>query len=261
MKIRSRAIVFTMTALMAGLHVVQGSEQQRIWTHTNGRSIAGILKEVQGREVVIAFGDQDIRIALDNLSYKDRAYLLESGHLDHLKQENDAQGIDGEEKKVGGGATPSPAPPENQVAFYSMLSNFHTEYVMASNDLQRSSIRTKRQKEIERQLGERRVENWVAEVVSMRTNSDRNAIITLKVDHDFVGLEKPGGFSVIIRNSSFPVKHDSPVYEKMSRLQVGGRFTFSGQFIACKEDYIKEDSLTEFGSMSEPEFDFRFDDE
>lgn len=236
-------------------------EQQRIWTHSNGRSIAGVLKKVEGREVTIEFGKKEITVLLDDLSIKDRMYLFDAGFLDHLKgdQEEDVEegnAGDGDAEGEGGDSLSCPGA---MVDFYLMLSRFRGEYELASNDLQRSSIRTSRQKEIEKQLKNRKVDSWIGEVVSLRTDSSRDAIITIKVDQKIIGREVGRDFCFVIRNSINRIEHGSQLYDEMSRLSVGSRLTFSGRFVECDEDYIREGSLTEHGAMSEPEFEFVFE--
>ena len=52
------------------------SEEMRTWTHANGRSIAGNLVEFKDDVALIKFGNQEIKIKLQDLSQKDREYLL-----------------------------------------------------------------------------------------------------------------------------------------------------------------------------------------
>ena len=50
----------------------------------------------------------------------------------------------------------------------------------------------------------------------------------------------------------------SQLYEQLSRLSVGQRVIVSGRFRSSDQDYLREASLTEAGSMNEPEFLFAF---
>jgi hypothetical protein len=48
------------------------------------------------------------------------------------------------------------------------------------------------------------------------------------------------------------------LYRQLESLQRGGRVVFSGRFFKDKEDCIRENSMTTHGSLTEPEFLFRF---
>ena len=55
------------------------------------------------------------------------------------------------------------------------------------------------------------------------------------------------------------ISPESPVYEQVSRLAIGTTVVFSGSFLSSEMDYVEEASVTEEGSMMEPELIFRFE--
>ncbi|MNF12751.1 hypothetical protein D3C80_2143530 [compost metagenome] len=52
----------------------------------------------------------------------------------------------------------------------------------------------------------------------------------------------------------------TPLYSALLTMSVGDAVTVSGGFLPSEEDGVKETSLTIRGSMSDPEFLFRFND-
>jgi len=54
------------------------------------------------------------------------------------------------------------------------------------------------------------------------------------------------------------ISKTSPLYETISKFSKDQAVTFSGVFYAADKDVIKEMSLGEYGSMTRPEFLFKF---
>jgi hypothetical protein len=48
------------------------------------------------------------------------------------------------------------------------------------------------------------------------------------------------------------IDQNSPVFSAVADLGVGDAVTFSGAFVSAKEDFVREASMSESGSMSEP---------
>jgi hypothetical protein len=64
------------------------------------------------------------------------------------------------------------------------------------------------------------------------------------------------GLSDIADKTLIPV--NTPLFNAISDLKEGISVKVSGQFVAGEQDYIGEQSLTENGSMTEPEFSVHF---
>ncbi len=56
------------------------------------------------------------------------------------------------------------------------------------------------------------------------------------------------------------IKHGSSLYNQIAVLSKGNAVKFEGSFLIDVRDWVKEASVTENGSMTEPEFLFRFAD-
>lgn len=101
----------------------------------------------------------------------------------------------------------------------------------------------------------------------MRTSSKGTAYITIT-------LAKSKTISVSNDNflfeSELGIQNGSPLYQKLAGLREGGflregdAVIFSGEFLRARAseplDFLREKSVTEEGSMTRPEFVFRFTD-
>ena len=56
------------------------------------------------------------------------------------------------------------------------------------------------------------------------------------------------------------IENGSDLYNSISDLSEGDRVVFSGTFIPDDSDFIREGSVTERGSMTDPEFILKFSD-
>ena len=104
------------------------------------------------------------------------------------------------------------------------------------------------------------VENWVGKIKGIETISDGRGVV-------YIGLPGHGNIKVSNRitvSDAFTtwgagrfISPGSSLYNKVANLAVGDTVLFSGTF-AQGDDYLEELSLTEEGSMHEPEFSLTF---
>ena len=92
----------------------------------------------------------------------------------------------------------------------------------------------------------------------MQTNSEGKAFIEIKLE---------GAESIVIKtwNNSLSdlmdntlIENGSGLYNTIADLSEGTEVVFSGTFIADDRDFIREGSMTERGSMTDPEFILKF---
>jgi len=81
----------------------------------------------------------------------------------------------------------------------------------------------------------------------MTTNSNRDAVIGILIDKPNIRLE----------NVAHPIKHGSALYQLLASCDEGDLISFDGEFAASKDDHLKENSITESGSMMAPEFEVK----
>jgi len=93
----------------------------------------------------------------------------------------------------------------------------------------------------------------------METNSEGKGIISVQLDGAEIRVETWNNAISDLTNNTL-IEHGSLLYKTISELKLGDKVIFSGTFLSGEDDYIAEKSLTEFGSMTSPEFTFRFTD-
>ncbi len=147
--------------------------------------------------------------------------------------------------------------PEEQQKFGTVVSSYEPQYKAAANELQKSALRTKRKSDLEKSKISKEVSGWVGVLSDMETTSDGKAVITVKMQNSPVTLTTMNnGFSDSGHGTL--ISHGSELYDKVSQLAEGDFVIFSGSLFLDDKDYFRELSMTEEGSMTEPEFLFKF---
>lgn len=161
--------------------------------------------------------------------------------------------------------TPAPEPPEpeltfppQQQAFLDALDEAKTEYNEAPNELKKSAVRRNRKSKIKKVLkGKKAIKNWVGVISELGTTGDGNAYLTVKIPESDASIQTWNNeFSDISSNTLIGPR--SSLYEAVSDLSTGQKVRFSGTFRSGRLDFVHEASLSEYGSMDEPEFIFKF---
>jgi len=143
--------------------------------------------------------------------------------------------------------------------FVSTLLSFRAKYHAAPNEFQKSTIRRERAQTLSGIFPSMAVSEWIGTISSMQTTSDGKGVLSITpLGQKAISIRTwNNGLSDISSGTLIAV--GSSLYEQVSRLSVGERVFFSGQFHQRAMDYLEESSLTEEGSMEEPEFIFTFE--
>ncbi len=147
-------------------------------------------------------------------------------------------------------------PPKDQNQFIEVVSEYVRKYPSANNQLQQSALRDQRKVSISRSLKNYKISSWVGTINDLQTDTEGKAILSIRISPDIEIKTWNNSLSDIGSNTL--IEKGSPVYEKLFSLSAGKKVEFSGNFIKSKLDHIKETSLTIDGSMSNPEFLFKF---
>lgn len=148
--------------------------------------------------------------------------------------------------------------PVDEAQFISTLASFKEHYHAASNEFLRSTVRRERAAALERILRGRLVDGWIGSVSSMTTTGDGSGVLSIRPPgYDWITVGTWNN-SLSDIGSGTLIPAGSPLYEQVSHLSVGGKVTFAGTFGSGDLDYLKESSMTEAGSMDDPEFVFTF---
>jgi hypothetical protein len=159
----------------------------------------------------------------------------------------------------GGGTSTSSATqttvplPQDQKVFCDAVTGFISQYNAAPNELKKSAVRVARKQKLQELLPSLQFDGWIGELTDMGTTSDGSAYIAVKLEGNIIKIQTwNNGLSDIADKTLIPV--NTPLFNAISDLKEGIRVKVSGQFVAGDQDYIGEQSLTENGSMTEPEF-------
>lgn len=157
-------------------------------------------------------------------------------------------------------AGPTVAVPADESALVAAAESFIDPYRKAENQLKKSAIRTDRKKALQAALPNLTVKNWIGTLAKTATTSDGKAYITVKLQGAKATAVKTWNNALSDTTAGTLIGQDSPLYKTISDMKNGQLVTFSGTFLTDDKDYLLEPSLTEAGSMTQPEFIFKFTD-
>lgn len=173
--------------------------------------------------------------------------LLAFGSSDDDEDESDNTDVENVEISL-------PLPPE-QVSFSALIDSMYNVYKEQPNDLKKSAVKKARNSLFKGMKFERKVTNWIGELQTMSTNSKGNA----SIDIDLINSRAD------VQTANYPIMLGSNLYEAVSSLSTGDTVVISGRFLQSPDymgkydfDYLYESSFTESGSMSSPDFYFKF---
>ena len=152
--------------------------------------------------------------------------------------------------------------PPLQKSFTSMIESFIPSYNAADTEIRKTNVRFQRKDAIVRYFsgsGSLRFQGWLGEVQGLRTESDGKASLSVKLK----GSETVIGTWNNSLSDSFSdtmISRADNLYPSLMEIRNGDEVTVSGTFIieGSGQDYVREMSLTEAGSMTSPEFVVRF---
>jgi hypothetical protein len=152
--------------------------------------------------------------------------------------------------------TESPMP-DRQRQFIDVLDDFAARYSQAPNEMAQGALRPQRAKAICSLMNrDGEVRGWVGKVKKMSSNNEGKGVIEISIS--------PRA-SVKTWNNALSDIGDHTLLEPGSlshtqavELRPGQSVEFSGTFPLGDKDCLRESSLTQRGSMSEPEWIFRF---
>ena len=150
--------------------------------------------------------------------------------------------------------------PGDQTQFINIVESFYQPYKEAPNELKKSALRTDRKTALEKFTPNRTVNNWIGRIKEMTTNSSGDAHIALHLEGSKAIVIKTWNNSLSDLMDGTLIIHGSPLYNNLINLSKGDLVRFSGNFFhgGNSLDFLRETSITEEGSMTEPDFIFKF---
>ena len=157
---------------------------------------------------------------------------------------------------------PPPAPtislPAGERAFLVAVTKGRDAFNAGQNDMAKGSARPLRAHAICDAVSPGRVDDWIGKVASLSTNGDGKGVLAIEIGNKI--FVKTWNNAVSDIGNRTLLDPDSPIYKQALSLTRGQRVQFSGDLFADSTDCVREGSLTLQGSLTQPEFIFRFSD-
>lgn len=162
--------------------------------------------------------------------------------------------------------TPSvPEYPPAQQAFHALNKSCHGAYDQGQNEIQKSlAFNNCNQQRTQFAAQHGGIVGWAGTITDISTDQGAD-VVTVSIETEVDGFEIKFGtvnnrFSDMLSNSM--ITPDNPLFNVLAQMKEGDKVTFSADFLDDPEGKtgVWEGSMTELGSMSEPEFQVKFSD-
>jgi len=158
--------------------------------------------------------------------------------------------------------------PEKQDSFRQIINSSISDYNLKKdegNSFAMTNLRQDRKNQLRQLFGSSlTVNNWVGKITSIDNSgiiNDENDDVAIHViPLDVKATLETWNNSISDDGFNTLIKRNSSLATTLMSLKIGDKVTFSGYFIPKEDDFLYEMSITENGSMLEPEFLFKFTD-
>lgn len=151
-------------------------------------------------------------------------------------------------------------PPADEGAFCTIVRDFAQQYqslsATAGNEPRLAELRWARAEALRQSLGTTRVTNWTATLTRPRTTGDGHAVVEVRLPCG--AILKTWNTTNSDVGSDTLIAHGSPLFVEVGKLREDQQVVVEGQLFQGARDGFTELSLSERGSMLNPEFLFRF---
>lgn len=157
----------------------------------------------------------------------------------------------------GGSSAPAVVMPAEEKAFTDAVSGFIASYQSAANELKKSAVRVGRKQKLQELVPTLEFNGWIGRIEEMTTTSKGNACVAIALEGSPIQIKTYNNeLSDAGDNTLIPINSD--LFNQVADLKTGMMVKVGGNFLADEQDFIKEGSITEEGSMTEPEFVVKF---
>jgi hypothetical protein len=151
---------------------------------------------------------------------------------------------------------PDPPMPGDEQQFIRAVQDARTAFQQAPNEMAQGGTRAQRREAICRVLSTPTVSGWIGHISKLGSNSDGKGVLEISLAEGLLIKTWNDDLSDISDNTL--IDPSSPLFHDLSQMKVGDEVFFSGLFLPSALDCVQEASLTLSGSMTDPEFVFRF---
>lgn len=155
---------------------------------------------------------------------------------------------------------PAPPPerkmPADEAAFVAAVTEAQANYRGAANEMAAGGMRALRRQNVCAAVKAPQVRDWIGTVSSLTTSNDGKGVLAVTLAKDVV----LGTWNNTLSDSMDKtlIEPGSAVFNSAVQLKKGDKVVFSGALLASSDDCYKEKSVTLRGSMTSPEYAFRF---
>lgn len=146
--------------------------------------------------------------------------------------------------------------PDQQEKFLSIVDDFAEKYRAAPNDLAKGALRPQRAKAVCDLLRDETVRDWVGTVQLLSSNNEGKGVLDVSISRRANVTTWNNSLSDM--SSQTLITPGTPLHDAALQLTKGQTVIFSGTFITGEKDCFREGSLTQSGSMTDPDWIFRF---
>jgi hypothetical protein len=150
----------------------------------------------------------------------------------------------------------SPAFPEQQQKFLSIIDDFAEKYKSAKNEMAQGAVRVQRKKAICDLFKSPSVKDWVGTVQKLSSTSEGQGVLNVSMSQIANAATWNNSLSDI--GDKTLIEPGTSLHDAAVQLNRNDTIIFSGAFIKSDKDCFRESSLTQKGSMTDPDWIFRF---
>ncbi|MFN8972106.1 MAG: hypothetical protein ACK5VZ_03400 [Alphaproteobacteria bacterium] len=179
------------------------------------------------------------------------------------RKENLAQEAEvaaGDHKAIGiSESAKTPTLPTQQQEFMRIINEARAAYSSAPNEMLKGKVRVDRKQKLCKLLTRGRVDNWIGTIAELESSSEGKGVLAVEIEGEDILIKTWNNDFSDIGDRSM-INPNSPLFASVSAMSEGDRIIFSVVFYQSREDCLNEGSLTQQGSVLEPEFIFKFSD-
>jgi hypothetical protein len=154
------------------------------------------------------------------------------------------------------GNAQSPPIPAQQQKFISIIDDFAAKFKTAPNDMAKGALRPKRAEAICELITNPEVTDWVGTVQKLSSNREGKGILEVSISKSVNANTWNNALSDI--GDKTLIEPGTALHEAAIQLKPKQAIIFSGTFIKSDKDCLRESSMTQNGSMTKPNWIFRF---
>jgi hypothetical protein len=146
--------------------------------------------------------------------------------------------------------------PVDEEGFVRAVQEGQVAFQRAPNEMAQGGTRSRRRLAICQILRRRSVSGWIGRIAKLSSNSDGKGVLEISLA-DSIRVETWNNDLSDVSDETL-IDPSTALFALLSQMKQGDQVVFSGTFIPSDTDCVKESSMSLGGSMTDPEFVFRF---